>query len=237
MDPSQDGPNILMVEDDAGVAQIVSDGLSAHGCVVEHAPSLSAGRAKMVDGRFDAIILDLILPDGDGLEFASALRTAGNDVPILMLTAKESVNERVEGFRNGADDYMCKPFEIAELHARLQAILRRSRAAARSVLAYADVELELITRKVRRLDIEAVLSPREAELLAYLMHHPEEILPREQILEQVWGDEAEDDSNVLNVYVNYLRNKIEAGRYSRLIQTVHGRGYMLSDRDANEHDS
>jgi DNA-binding response OmpR family regulator len=151
-----------------------------------------------------------------------------------MLTARDTVLERVEGFRQGADDYLCKPFNVEELAARLQAICRRSRPLNRYVLQYSDVELDLITRLVRRNKISQTLSAREAELLAYFMRHPEEPLAREQILEQVWGDEAEDDSNVLNVYVNYLRNKIEAALYPRIIHTVRGLGYILSDKAPEE---
>ena len=121
-------------------------------------------------------------------------------------------------FSTVPDDYLCKPFALEELDARLQAIIKRAQATSRSVLRYADVELELITRTVRRGTLEATLSPREIELLGFFMRHPDQVLSRERILEQLWGDEAEDDSNVLNVYVNYLRNKIEGGVYPRIIQ-------------------
>lgn len=230
----EQNPRVLLVEDDPGVAHMVRDGLGAAGCAVLHAGSLHAGRQRLAQESFDALILDLALPDGSGLDFARDLRAAGDDIPILMLTARDTVHERVAGFSHGADDYLCKPFEVEELAARLQAILRRVQATARNVLKYADLQLDLITRRVRRGEIEAVLSAREAELLTFLLRHPEEVLRRERILGHVWGDEAEDDSNVLNVYVNYLRNKIEAGRYPRIIQTIHGAGYMLSAREPDE---
>lgn len=228
---------VLLIEDDADVAETVRDGLGTRGFSVQHAADLSTGVALLSASRFDVVILDLTLPDGDGLNLASSLRSAGNEVPILMLTARDSVPDRVVGFRGGADDYLCKPFDVDELVARLHAILRRARAGARHVLQYADLQLDLLTRTVRRKDIQAALSDREVELLAYLMRHPEEVLQRDRVLEEVWGDEAEDDSNVLNVYVNYLRNKIDPPRRTgapRLIHTVRGIGYMLYQKDPHE---
>jgi two-component system, OmpR family, response regulator MprA len=225
---------VLIIEDDAGVARVVRDGLNSYGCASQHVTTLEAGRKLLAADKFDALVLDLTLPDGSGLELAGALRKGGNELPILMLTARDTVYERVDGFRHGADDYLCKPFDVEELVARLQAICRRSKPSDRFVLRYADVELDLITRTVKRKRITATLSAREAELLAFLMRHPEEALPRERILEQVWGDEAEDDSNVLNVYVNYLRNKIEASLYPRIIHTVRGVGYVLADKAPDE---
>lgn len=225
---------ILLIEDDAGVAQIVCGALDSIGGAVTRAATLAEGRRLVESAAFEIIILDLTLPDGNGLDLAKAIRQSGRDVPIVMLTARDSVGERIDGFRHGADDYLCKPFDINELIARLSAVVRRSRAQSRYVLCYADVELDLITRAVRRGETRAALSDREAELLAYFLRHPEQVLPRERILEQVWGDEAEDDSNVLNVYVNYLRNKLEAARYPRLIHTVRGAGYVLSEKDPDE---
>lgn len=226
---------VLLIEDDPVVTRIVADGLATQQLTVQSAPTLAVGARLLASQRFDAVILDITLPDGNGLDFASAMRSAGNDVPILMLTARGSVVDRVSGFRHGADDYLCKPFDMEELSARLHAILRRARSGERHLLRYADVQLELITRTVRRGDIEVTLSAREAELLAYLMRHAEEALLRERILQEVWGEEAEDDSNVLNVYVNYLRNKIEAGTHPRVIHTVRGVGYMLSQKEPDEH--
>ncbi len=228
--PGAVAPQILLVEDDAGASNAVKDALGAHGFSVAQAPTFSAGRKLIAASGFDAIILDLTLPDGDGLEFARRLRSEHNEIPILMLTARNAVFDRVAGFKEGADDYLCKPFDTSELVARLAAILRRTKAQ-RHVLRYADVELDLITRIVRRGTRQATLSIREGDLLAYLMRHPEEVLHRERILEHVWGDEAEEDSNVLNVYVNYLRNKLEGSTHSRLVHTVRGTGYILSERE------
>jgi len=220
---------VIVIEDDTAVASVIKQRLAAGGFSVAHAATIGAGRSMLADGGWDVIVLDLMLPDGSGLDLAKEIRQRGDETPILMLTARDTVHERVEGFRHGADDYLCKPFDVDELAARLEAIVRRARSADRHKLSYADVELDLISRRVQRGETELTLSAREAELLAFLMRHPEEVLQRDRILQQVWGDEAEEDSNVLNVYINYLRNKVEGSRHSRIIHTVRGSGYMLSE--------
>lgn len=225
----------MLIEDDQQVAQTVREGLHSYGFAVTHAASLAEGRHLLTTRSCDVVILDLMLPDGNGLELAAAIRQAGEPVPILMLTARDAVHERIEGFRHGADDYLCKPFDVTELAARLHAILRRSDPSQRHVLRYGNIELDRISRTIRRPGAAVqTLSIREAELLSYLMRYPEEVLKRERILEQVWGDEAEQDSNVVNVYINYLRNKLEADGSPRVIHTLRGVGYMLSDEDPDE---
>jgi two-component system response regulator MprA len=179
--------------------------------------------------NYDAVILDLTLPDGSGFELATALRARGCDVPIIILTGRSGVEERLDGFAHGADDYVCKPFAVEELVARLDAVLRRARPERQHLLKYSGVELDLLSRVVRRDDTQATLSDREAALLAFLIRHPEEPISRARLLEEVWGDAAEEDSSVVNVYVNYLRNKLEKGRYPRIIHTLRGVGYMLSE--------
>jgi len=220
---------VLVIEDDSEVASVIQERLRVGGFSVTHAPTLGAGASRLSGEDWDVIVLDLMLPDGSGLDLAEKLRAGGDETPILMLTARDTVYERVEGFRRGADDYLCKPFDTDELVARLEAIIRRTRNVDRHKLHYGDIELDLITRRVTRDDTELTLSAREAELLAFLMRHPEEVLQRDRILQQVWGDEAEEDSNVLNVYINYLRNKVDGCRHPRVIHTVRGVGYMLSD--------
>ncbi len=227
-------PRILCIEDDEGVATVVRTGLNERGFRVDYEATLAEGRRRLEARKYEAIILDLVLPDGNGLDFAASLRQRGNEIPILMLTAQDAVQDRVSGLQHGADDYLCKPFDIEELAARLSAILRRTSAAERHLLKYADVELDLITRTVRRGTISTVLSVREAELLAYLLRHPEEVLHRDRILGDVWGDEAEGDSNVLNVYINYLRNKLEQGGRAKLVHTVRGKGYVLRIGDLDD---
>jgi DNA-binding response OmpR family regulator len=228
------GHKILMVEDDPDVARSVQDGLASRGYAVARAATIAAARELLETSTFDLAILDLTLPDGCGLELTQPLRATCRDLPILVLTARAGVADRVEGLRRGADDYLCKPFAMEELTARVEAILRRSRSARTHVLSYADLELDLLSRVMQRADAKATLSAREAELLAYFLRHPEQPLSRERILREVWREEAEDDSNVLNVYVNYLRNKTEVAALDRLIHTVRGVGYMLSRKEPEE---
>ncbi len=225
---------ILLVEDEVVLARQVQEGLTARGYSVVHASSVGAAKDILEAHTFDLAILDLNLPDGSGLDLTQPLRATCRDLPILVLTARSGVADRVQGLRSGADDYVCKPVAMEELSARVEAILRRARSAQTHVLSYADVELDLLGRTMRRPPVEATLSAREAELLAYFLQHPEQLLSRQQILEDVWREEAEDDSNVLNVYVNYLRNKLEQGGGDRLVHTVHGIGYMLSRKDPDE---
>jgi two-component system response regulator MprA len=225
---------VLMVEDDPRVRDAVRAALETEGFQFQHAGSLVEARRLMAFHRYHAMILDLVLPDGTGLDLARELREQGSDIPILMLTARHGLDDRLAGFGLGADDYVCKPFEVPELLARLNAVLRRSQARERAQLRYADVELDLPTLTARRGDIQVTLSAREFELLAFLMRHPEEALSRERLLHEVWGETAEEDSNVVNVYINYLRNKLEQGREGRLIHTVRGVGYMLSESDPDD---
>lgn len=222
---------VVLIEDDAEIARAVEGSFQACGFSVTWAGTLGAGREALSREACDALVLDVGLPDGNGMDFAAELREAGEDIPIVMLTARDSVPDRIEGLRRGADDYVCKPFEMGELLARLRALLRRARGPDRHVLRYADVELDLLTRTARRQELCSVLSARETDLLGFLLSHPEEVLTRERLLENVWREEAEEDSNVVNVYVNYLRNKIERGRLPRIIHTVRGMGYVLSDRE------
>lgn len=225
---------ILLVEDEAELARLVREGLSARGYSVVSAASIGATKDIIEAQTFDLAILDLNLPDGSGLDLAEPLRAICRDLPILVLTARSGVADRVKGLRGGADDYVCKPVAMEELVARVEAMLRRARSSRTHVLSYADVELDLLNRTLKRPPVEATLSAREAELLAYFLQHPEQSLPRERILEQVWREEAEDDSNVLNVYINYLRNKTEQGGGDRILHTVRGVGYMLSRKEPEE---
>ena len=227
--PAASAPiRVLLVEDEANVAETVQNGLHPGRFSLRHARGYTEAQHLLRSGQYDAVVLDLNLPDGNGMDIADALREAGSGIAILMLTARTSVEERVDGFRHGADDYLCKPFVVEELSERLQAVVRRSRPRRGHLLRYADVELDLVRRTVRRQDLEASMSSRELDLFVYFIHHAEDVLERGRILEEVWGDEAEDDSNVVSVYVNYLRNKLEQGAHPRLIHTVRGVGYILS---------
>ncbi len=225
---------VLIVEDDIKVAASIRESLPGEVFDLDVAGRAAQAVELLAVRTFDAIILDLTLPDGDGLTLADHVRASGIETPILMLTGRDTIKDRVDGFNHGADDYLCKPFASQELQVRIRAILKRSSSDARYTLQYRDLKLDLIRRKVHRGVLEATLSAREMELLAHFMRRPEVVLSRERILDDVWGEEAEDDSNVLNVYVNYLRNKVERGQYPRLIHTVHGVGYVLSGIEPEE---
>jgi len=225
---------VLLVEDDDDVAGVVLSGLSPARFHVDRAAGVDDARRHLEQAPYDVIVLDLVLPDGSGLKVAEAIRATGSEVPIVMLTSRNSVDQRVEGLTRGADDYVCKPFAIEELDARLQAVLRRAHGRDSHVLRWGPIQLDLIKRIARRGGIVTELSSREADLLAYLMRHPDEKLSRERILEDVWGDDADYGGNVLNVYVNYLRNKLERGVYPRIIHTIRGTGYMFSESDPAE---
>ena len=225
---------VLLVEDDPQVVEAVRGGFDPQRVRISHAGGIAEARSLLGKQEFHVLLLDVGLPDGNGLELAKELRSSGRDLPILILTAKDALEDRLAGFGGGADDYVCKPFDPAELAARVTALLRRSQTRERSRLSYADVELELLTLTMTRGDFTATLSAREFELLAYLMKHPEEVLSRERLLAEIWTAETDQDSNVVNVYINYLRNKLEQARGPRLIHTVRGAGYMLSKTDPEE---
>lgn len=225
---------ILLVEDDNDIAQALCDDLGPRGFSVSRASTLADAKQHLTTCKYDAVLLDLTLPDGDGLDLAAAIRATGADIPILMLTSRDSVPDRLAGFEHGADDYIGKPFDVDELAARLRVAIRRAHAGQRHMLHYADLELDLTTRTARRGDTSVILSDRESVLLAFMLRHAEEPLSRQRILEEVWGDEVDADSNVLNVFVNLLRNKIEKGSTKRLIRAVRGVGYILSTKDPEE---
>lgn len=232
--PTNQETEVLLVEDDDDIAQALCDDLGARAFSVSRVSTLAAAKQYLATRNYEAVLLDLTLPDGDGLDLAAAIRAAGAELPILMLTARDSVPDRLAGFEHGADDYVGKPFDVDELAARLRVAIRRAHAGQRHVLHYADLELDLTTRTARRGAIRVALSDRESVLLAFLLRHPEEPLSRQRILEEVWGDEVEADSNVLNVFVNLLRNKIEQGSTLRIIWAVRGVGYILSGKDPEE---
>jgi two-component system response regulator MprA len=178
----------------------------------------------------DLIVLDWMMPELDGLEMLKHLRAARDQAPILMLTARDAVEDRVEGLDRGADDYLVKPFAPSELLARLRALLRRAKAATlEGPLTYMELYLDPISRETRRGDRSFELTPKEFELLHVLMQYPRQVLVRERILEVVWGYDFGGEDNILEVYIGYLRKKTEAGGEPRLIQTVRGVGYVLRE--------
>jgi DNA-binding response OmpR family regulator len=221
---------ILIVEDESKVAQFVARGLRSEGHSVEAAAEAGEARAALAAGAFDLIILDLMLPDVDGMTFCHALRGRGDTTPILMLTARDTVRDRVAGLDSGADDYLTKPFALEELLARVRALLRRPRQVQSTPLRVADLVVDAPSRRVWRGDREIALSAKEYALLAYLMANPDRVLSRPMIEEAVWGFDFDCATNVVDVYVGLLRRKLEAGGESRLIHTVRNMGYVLGVR-------
>jgi two-component system response regulator MprA len=221
--------HILVVDDEPRITNLVRRILAYEGYSVAIAASGTEALDRTLERPPDLVVLDLMLPGLDGLEVAQRLREAGDTVPILMLTARDTVSDRVKGLETGADDYLVKPFAPEELVARVKALLRRSQEEQHEVLRYADVELDTGTRVAHRGAREIELSPTEYELLALLMRRPRQVLTREIILDRVWGLEFEGSSNVLEVYVGYLRAKLEAEGEPRLIHTVRGVGYVFKE--------
>lgn len=218
---------ILLIEDDKHIVGFLKRGLEEEGYVVEVAYDGEEGLDLAEDGEFDLIILDILLPRVDGFTVCQRLRASGNTTPILMLTAKDSVEDRVQGLDLGADDYLVKPFAFEELLARIRALTRRHRNAEGAVLKVGDLTINLLTREVRRGDRVIELTAREFELLKFLAHHPGRVFTRAQLLERVWGYDFEYSSNVVDVYIRYLREKIDKPFDRKLIHTVRGVGYKL----------
>jgi DNA-binding response OmpR family regulator len=218
---------VLVIEDEQKMADMLKRGLEEEGMTVELAydgeTGLQAGKA----GKYDIIILDLTLPGRDGLEVARELRAAEIKVPILILTARDTTEMKVKGLDSGADDYLTKPFAFAEMLARIRALLRRSQVEDTTKLQVGDLVLDLITRRASRAGKEVQLTGKESALLEFFMRHPDEILSRELLSEKVWEETFDTLTNVIDVYINYLRNKIDRQFEPKLIHTVRGIGYML----------
>ncbi len=221
--------HMLVVDDDPRITELLRRILAYEGYSVTIAASGDEALKRTLERPPDLIVLDIMLPGINGLEVARRLRAAGDNVPILMLTARDSVADRVEGFEMGADDYLIKPFAPEELLVRVKALLRRNQEDRHEVLRYADVELDTGTRIAYRGAREIDLSPTEYELLALFLRRPRQVLTREIILDRVWGMDFEGSSNVMEVYVGYLRAKLEAEGEPRLIHTVRGVGYVLKE--------
>jgi len=221
---------VLIVDDDQKLLKMLRRTLVYEGFDVVTAADGREALAQVAAHQPDVIILDWLMPGMTGIKVTEQLRDAHDETMILMLTALDAVEDRVEGLESGADDYLAKPFAPAELLARVHALLRRSAAATKDQpLFYADLTLDPITRETRRGDRQFDLTPTEFDLLHYLMRHPRQVLQRDQILEEVWGYDFGGDDNVLEVYVGYLRKKTEQGGEPRLIQTVRGVGYVLRE--------
>ncbi|MCB0162723.1 MAG: response regulator transcription factor [Anaerolineae bacterium] len=219
---------ILVADDDQKLLKMVRRTLIYEGFEVVTATTGHEAIDRLQAETPDLIILDWMMPELDGLAMLKQIRAAGDDIPILMLTARDAVEDRVKGLDRGADDYLVKPFAPSELLARLRALLRRSKITdLDGPLVYGDLYLDPVSRETRRGSRMFELTPKEFELFHLLMRHPRQVLIRDRILEEVWGYDFGGEDNVLEVYIGYLRKKTEAGGEPRLIQTVRGVGYVL----------
>ena len=224
------GIRILVVEDDAEIADFIVRGLREEGFIVEHAADGETGGHMLKTGSWDLVVLDWWLPGPDGLTLLRRFRQDGNETPVLFLTARDAVSDRVRGLDQGADDYLCKPFDYEELLARVRALSRRQAKSTGNVLVYADVRVDLATHRAERAGQRLDLRTKEQALLVFFLRHPDEVLSRTRIYEHVWEEQYDGVSNTLEYHVMEVRRKLEAhGR--RLIQTFRGRGYLFGDRE------
>jgi DNA-binding response OmpR family regulator len=221
--------NILLVEDEAKLARFVELELTYEGYNISVANDGLTGLTMARESPPDLVILDWMMPGMTGIEVCRRLRATGSKVPIILLTAKDEVSDRVTGLDAGADDYVVKPFSIEELLARVRAHLRRTQESDADMLQFGDLSLNRRTREVFRSGRAIELTAKEFDLLEYLLSHPRQVITRDQILEKVWGYDFMGDSNIIEVYIRYLRLKLEENSERRLIQTVRGVGYVLRD--------
>lgn len=219
---------VLLVEDELGIAQFVRQGLAEAGYAVDVASDGRSGWDYATAAEYDIIVLDIMLPEMDGLQLLRRLRSERIKSPVLLLTARDGVEDRVKGLDAGADDYLAKPFAFTELLARLRALLRRPPLQGDTILRVANLEMDVANREVFRDGKRIDLSPREFTLLEYFMRHPRQVLTRDRITEHIWNFDFYGDSNVVDVYVGYLRRKIDRGFNPPLLHTVRGVGYRLS---------
>lgn len=219
---------VLVVEDDRKIAAFLVNGLKQAGYAVDHAENGEAGLRLALAHPYDAAVVDLMLPKLDGLSLIESLRESQRQTPVLILSAKRSVDDRVKGLRVGGDDYLTKPFAFVELVARLQALIRRSTHEPEPTrLTVGDLFLDLLTREVQRCGIKIDLQPREFALLEYLMHNTGTVVSKTMILQHVWGYDFDPMTNVVDVLVSRLRNKVDRDFEPKLIQTYRGVGYAL----------
>ena len=223
---------VLLVEDEPETRSFIARGLKEAGHVVEETEEGKEGLFLALEGRYDLMIVDRMLPGVDGLSIVEAARNAGRRAPILILSALGEVDDRVEGLRRGGDDYLVKPFAFSELLARLEALARRGDTEkAETRLQVGDMEMDLLTRTVRRDGRPIALQPREFRLLEYLMRHAGHVVTRTMLLEKVWGYHFDPQTNVIDVHISRLRGKIDKGFDRALLHTVRGSGYVLRESD------
>jgi two-component system OmpR family response regulator len=219
---------VLIVEDDEQIASFVIKGLRQAGFAVDHAADGEDGLHMAEVNPYDVMVIDIMLPERDGFSVIESLRSRGNTTPILVLSARGSLDDKLKGFQSGSDDYLTKPFSFSELLARLQALLRRTnRGQSQNALGVGDLQMDLLSRKVTRGNREIELQPREFALLEYLMRNSGNVVSKTMILEHVWDYHFDPQTNVVDVLVHRLRNKIDKDFQTKLIQTVRGVGYVL----------
>jgi heavy metal response regulator len=220
---------ILIVEDEEKVSRFIVRGLAAEGFAVDAAPDGPSGLELATTYDYDLIVLDLMLPGLSGTEVLRQIRSANHRVPILMLTARDAVADKVEHLEAGADDYLTKPFAFAEFMARIKALLRRGSVDRPSVLRLGDLELDRLSQQVRRASRRVELTAKEYALLEYLMANAGRVLSRAMIIDHVWDQSFDGATNIVDVYVRHLRSKVDDGHETKLIRTVRGVGYRISD--------
>ncbi|MDC8103960.1 response regulator transcription factor [Chryseobacterium sp. PTM-20240506] len=222
--------NILIIEDDQRVAQLTQRGLEEQGFTVTLAYDGLSGKKLALQNDYDLVITDIVLPKMDGIDLCREVRLIKPDLAIIMLTALGTTDDKVEGFDAGADDYLVKPFEMRELLVRIRALLKRNNKAAQNsgfILRYADLEMNLHTKIVKRNTKDINLTPKEFKLLEYMLHNPERVLSRVEIAEKVWDTHFDTGTNFIDVYINYLRKKIDKDFDQKLIHTKSGMGFIL----------
>jgi heavy metal response regulator len=224
---------ILVIEDEAKMAGFIKRGLEEEGAAVDVSPDGQDGLYRALTGNYDLIVLDITLPLVDGLDVCRKLRDEHLSTPILLLTARDTVEMKVRGLDSGADDYLTKPFAFAELLARIRALRRRDRAEVSLRLQIGDLVLDPLTRRVTRSNQPITLTSKEFALLECFMRHPDQVLSRTVLSEKVWDETFDSFTNVIDVYVNYLRNKIDRNYEPKLIHTVRGAGYVMRRPEVN----
>lgn len=220
---------ICLIEDEIKVAEFIKKGLEEHSYLVDIVKHGLAGKNKVLENNYDIVILDVMLPDISGMDVCRLIRHENSSIPILMLTALGTIDDKVTGLKSGADDYLVKPFHFSELLARLEALMRRkhSQNKAKQYLVFEDLKLDTWERTAERAGKKITLTAKEYLLLELLMQSPKKLLSRQYIAEKVWSLDFDTGTNVIDVYINYLRNKIEKGFKRKLIHTVIGMGYIL----------
>ena len=218
---------VLVVEDQEKIADFTRKGLEEHGFVVDHCVDGETGFERASKGAYDALVLDIMLPGRDGLSVLRGLREKHNTIPVILLTARSELNERIEGLKLGADDYLTKPFFVEELAARLEALIRRNSGTGLNILEAGDLSLDLSSRIATRGDEEIELTAREYSLLEYLLRSPGRTYTRAQISEHVWNTHFDTGTNMVEVAVTRLRKKVDGAHEQKLIETVRGVGYRI----------